>query len=222
MDRLAHVTSAADVTLVAATTSAFPPTSFGVVPSAWGNVGIGHVPELDIDLVAAGAASITDLKVYGATRFLGSIAGATFTTTHATETVNITTHGLLTGDGPVQLTTSGALPAGFALLTDYWIIRTGASTLKLALSLADALAGTAVEITGDGTGTHTLTGTAVICQLVRWRLHGIAESSVVLASIREGYCVRCQHDPRVIAYAVVWTGTAANAITATMTPIGDR
>lgn len=88
-------------------------------------------------------------------------ADATFTTTHGTETVNITAHGLQTGDGPFRMTNSGgALPAGYAAATDYYAIRTGANTLQLAASRALAYAGTAVAISGDGTGTHTLSDTA--------------------------------------------------------------
>ena len=89
------------------------------------------------------------------------VADKTFTTTHGTETVNITAHGLQTGDGPVRLTNSGgALPAGYAAATDYYVIRTGADSLQLAASRALAFAGTAVTISGDGTGTHTLSDTA--------------------------------------------------------------
>lgn len=59
----------------------------------------------------------------------------------------------------VQLTNSGgALPAGLAVLTYYWTIRQSATTSKLAASLALAVAGTAIDITGAGTGTHTITG----------------------------------------------------------------
>jgi len=65
-------------------------------------------------------------------------------------------HGFLTGL-KVQLTTTTTLPAGLSLATDYWVIKLTADTFKLAASLADALAGTAVNITDTGTGTHTIT-----------------------------------------------------------------
>jgi len=82
---------------------------------------------------------------------------STFTSTHAAETLTITGHGLKTGDGPYRMTTSGAdLPNGWAINTDYWLIRTDADTLQVATSLANANAGTAVAISDDGTGTHTL------------------------------------------------------------------
>lgn len=66
-------------------------------------------------------------------------------------------HGLETGD-IVQLTSSGTLPAGLALATDYYVIRVSADAFKLATSLADAEAGVAVDITAAaGGGTHTVT-----------------------------------------------------------------
>lgn len=85
----------------------------------------------------------------------------TFTADNATETLTATAHGLETGDGPLRLTNSGgALPTGLATATDYWIIRTGADTFKLASSLANAYASTEVAFTTNGTGTHTISDTA--------------------------------------------------------------
>jgi hypothetical protein len=57
----------------------------------------------------------------------------------------------------VRFTTSGTLPAGLSLNTDYWLIRTGATTATVASSLANAIAGTLIDITDTGSGTHTLT-----------------------------------------------------------------
>lgn len=58
----------------------------------------------------------------------------------------------------VRLTTTGTLPAGLALATDYFAIQTGTNgVIKLASSLANAQAGTAIDITDAGTGTHTIT-----------------------------------------------------------------
>jgi hypothetical protein len=68
-----------------------------------------------------------------------------------------TAHGLKTGD-KIQLTTTGTLPTGLSLLTDYYIIRTGADTMNFCPTLADALAGTnKVATSGAGSGTHTWT-----------------------------------------------------------------
>lgn len=57
----------------------------------------------------------------------------------------------------VRFTTTGTLPAGLALLTDYWLVRQSATTAKVATSYANALAGTTIDITDAGSGTHTLT-----------------------------------------------------------------
>lgn len=55
----------------------------------------------------------------------------------------------------VRLTTTTTLPAGLSLATDYYVIRVSDTTFKLATSYANAVAGTAVDITDAGTGTHT-------------------------------------------------------------------
>lgn len=97
-----------------------------------------------------------------------------FTTTHASETINKVAHGLPTGFGPVTLTTTTTLPSGYAAATPYWVIATGDDTLQLASSYSNALAGTPVAITDDGTGTHTLhtgdpgTGQEVEIYFTRW------------------------------------------------------
>ena len=56
----------------------------------------------------------------------------------------------------VRLTTSNTLPAGLATGTDYYVIKLTDTTCKLASSYANAVAGTAVDITDTGTGTHTI------------------------------------------------------------------
>lgn len=63
---------------------------------------------------------------------------------------------ILTGTR-VRLTTTTTLPGGLAIATDYYVIRVSDTTFKLATSYADAIAGTAINITDAGTGTHTVT-----------------------------------------------------------------
>lgn len=57
----------------------------------------------------------------------------------------------------VRFTTTTTLPAGLALATDYYLIRTSSTTATVASSIANAIAGTFIDITDAGTGTHTLT-----------------------------------------------------------------
>lgn len=79
----------------------------------------------------------------------------TFTVTIASPgVVTKSSHGLATGDS-VFLTTTGALPTGLAANTRYWVIKVDANTFRLATSLANALAGTAINTTGSQSGTHT-------------------------------------------------------------------
>lgn len=56
-----------------------------------------------------------------------------------------------------QLTTSGTLPTGLSLSTDYYIIKLTADTYKFATSKANADAGTAIDISAAGSGNHTFT-----------------------------------------------------------------
>jgi len=70
-------------------------------------------------------------------------------------------HGYLTGL-KVTLTTSAAdLPLNLLTGTDYFVIKIDADTFYLASSLALAQAGTAIDIGDAGTGTHTITPTAL-------------------------------------------------------------
>lgn len=71
-----------------------------------------------------------------------------------TSTANIPSN-ILTGTR-VRLTTTGTLPAGLALATDYYVIRLTDTTFSLASSFANAIAGTDIDITDAGTGTHTV------------------------------------------------------------------
>jgi hypothetical protein len=56
----------------------------------------------------------------------------------------------------VQVSTTTTLPAGLAAATDYYVIKVSDTTIKLATSYANAVAGTAIDITSAGTGTHTI------------------------------------------------------------------
>lgn len=72
-----------------------------------------------------------------------------------TSTANIPSNILL--GTRVRLTTTTTLPGGLSLATDYYVIKVTDSTFKLATSYANAVAGTAINITDAGTGTHTIT-----------------------------------------------------------------
>jgi len=80
----------------------------------------------------------------------------TVTITIATPAVlTKTAHGLTTGD-QVSFDTTGALPTGLVAGTIYYVIFVGANTFRVATSLVNANAGTAITTTGSQSGTHTL------------------------------------------------------------------
>jgi hypothetical protein len=105
-------------------------------------------------------------KTFTAAFAASVIAPFTFTADHTTSsgaTFTHAAHGLTLGEGAFRGTNSGGgLPAGFPAVTDLFAIPLTADTFKLATSLANALAGTAIVLTGDGTGTQTLTANAAV------------------------------------------------------------
>lgn len=75
-------------------------------------------------------------------------------------TLSIPTHGFKTG-AEVQVSATGTLPTGLSAVTDYYVIRVDASTIKLATTHALALLGTAINITGYGSDGNVTTVTPV-------------------------------------------------------------
>jgi len=76
-----------------------------------------------------------------------------------TDQITVTGHGYTTGVKG-QFTTTGTLPSGINLATDYWIIKVDNDTISIATSLANAQAGTVETLNSVGSGTHTFTPTA--------------------------------------------------------------
>jgi hypothetical protein len=95
-----------------------------------------------------------------------------YSTTFTAATTDIVTmsanHTFVNGDGPFQLTNSGgALPGGLSTSTNYYVYidpslfdSNSQTQLKLASSKVNALEGSVVDITGTGTGTHTMAFTS--------------------------------------------------------------
>jgi microcystin-dependent protein len=87
-----------------------------------------------------------------------AVAAAAVTTANDTLTVASNNRKWTTGMA-VVLSTSGVAPTGTTAGNTYYVIRASATTIKLAANLANAQNGTAVDITAQGSGTHTLTHT---------------------------------------------------------------
>lgn len=93
----------------------------------------------------------------GAITVAETTPGVTTTVDQTNNYITITAHPYVTGT-KAALTTTTTLPTGLSV-TNYWIVKIDANTIGLSTSLALATAGTLVDITGDGVGTHTLTPT---------------------------------------------------------------
>lgn len=206
-------TSTDEISIAAAVaTLPFPPVSVGLVPTSWNaRRSEGVVPQFDLEIDSTGALNLTAGELLGGKLRARAIAAtAVDSIANATDTFTEAAHGFLTGDGPVQATTSNTLPVGLALATDYWIVKTGANTFKLALSFADAMAATpvVVNITSDGAGVLTLTGAAA--KRVIFYSYGLLETPIAL-DVQRGWWTRFDHRPGVVCYAVVGALSAGTA-----------
>jgi hypothetical protein len=101
-----------------------------------------------------------------------------------TDTITAAAHGLFTGLKG-QFTTTGALPTGLALVTDYFIIAVTSGTFKVATTYNNAIAGIAIDLTAQGSGNDTFTATAIAGatiayyisnDAVTWDIYGAATS----------------------------------------------
>lgn len=103
--------------------------------------------------------SVTTTTAQGTTNTI-TTRGATFTVDTGTDigTYTSTTQlpsNLRTGTR-VRVSTTTTLPAPLAAATDYYLTRLSDSTFKLSTSYANLVAGTYIDFTTTGTGTHTI------------------------------------------------------------------
>jgi hypothetical protein len=107
----------------------------------------------------------------------GSIAGAATTPGVATvinlvsNAITIASHGFASGRKMALTIGSGSLPAGLSA-SDYYAYVVDANSIKLCTSYANALAGTAVDITDYGTSGQTCTLTPAAITGVTFKLQG--------------------------------------------------
>src|SRR5213078_2857455 len=86
----------------------------------------------------------------------------TFTANPATDVITTTSGNPAlyfsgTGQTIVQFSSTGTLPAGLSPAIEYYLVSSG-TAFKVATSYANAQAGTTVDITDAGTGTHSVLG----------------------------------------------------------------
>ncbi len=193
---------------------AFPPVLGNVayVTSHWFKNGV--VPQLDLDVWADATCVLTNATLYAIKLKPGVIADDDVdTVVHASNQLTITGHAYKTGEGPLRATTSGTLPTGIALATDYWLRVIDANTVEIYSSLTGALDGTdPVEFSDVGSGTHTLVDTAET-RITHWAALGLlgpGQFGTVDMTAVKMYSVRVDHSPNHVGYAIAATVSAGN------------
>lgn len=93
--------------------------------------------------------------------------------TAGTDTIMCPGHGMITGRGPLQIITDGALPGGVTPSSGnplksigYYARVVDANNFKLCTTLANAIANVVVDITSAGTGTMALTGPQTVSPIM--------------------------------------------------------
>jgi hypothetical protein len=79
-------------------------------------------------------------------------AGTVSAVTIGSESLTINSHPFNVGER-VFISSTETLPGGLSALTEYFVIDTDANTIKLALTKADAIANSPIDITSTGSGT---------------------------------------------------------------------
>jgi microcystin-dependent protein len=73
-----------------------------------------------------------------------------------TKEITVTGHQYRRTGFRVRVSSTGTIISGLAINTNYYVIVVDANTIKLATTRANAIAGTAINLTSQGTGTHTI------------------------------------------------------------------
>jgi hypothetical protein len=127
-----------------------------------------HVLNVGANIVAAAGApfqlKLVDLQGYYYLNAADSISTSsrtlinsnTFTASSSSGLLLTYTNNFVSGT-KVRFTTSGTLPTGLSLATDYWLVRVSSTTARVATSYANYIAGTVIAYTDAGSGTHTMT-----------------------------------------------------------------
>jgi hypothetical protein len=148
------------------------------VPDTWGDVtawdgnGGPTQSEVQVSICAFGDVTLSNLEPFARTEDgdcsfgvlatsveltgTADVAASATDVDDTTDEITLTSHTFHTGQ-ICRVTTSNTLPAGLAINTDYWVIKVDANTIQLAASYADAIAGTAIDLTTAGVGNQTIT-----------------------------------------------------------------
>lgn len=125
----------------------------------FGDASDGNNPKKDtvqgiLDLIAASSGRIISTQVFG----YPTAYSDTFTTNFAGDANQLTIAGAPTQPFIIdktawRFTTSGTLPAGLSLATDYFIVAINSTST---IEVSETFGGSPITLTDDGTGTHTI------------------------------------------------------------------
>ena len=116
------------------------------------------------DAVAQGLSVKEASRLASTANFSGTYynsSGTVSAVTTGADSLTINNHPFNVGER-VYITTTATLPGGLSALTEYFIIDTDANTIKLATTKANAIAGTAIDLTSTGSGTIVVEHTKYI------------------------------------------------------------
>lgn len=94
----------------------------------------------------------------------------------STSVITETSHNYYTGLVG-RFTTTNTLPTGLSLSTDYYLISASVNTYKVASTLGNATNGIAINISTQGTGTHTFTPRGNIDEM-KFNYKGVSQATV--------------------------------------------
>jgi hypothetical protein len=116
------------------------------------------------DAVAQGLSVKEASRLASTANFSGTYynsSGTVSAVTTGADSLTINNHPFNVGER-VYITTTATLPGGLSALTEYFIIDTDVNTIKLATTKANAIGGTAIDLTTTGSGTIVVEHTKYI------------------------------------------------------------
>lgn len=94
-------------------------------------------------------------RIYGTNfRFIADASTNVMTSVQTADGVTPVAHGLLTGNGPLRVTSSVTHPGGLNSTGRFYAIKVTDQTFKLATTAQNALDGVAIDLSSAGTGSH--------------------------------------------------------------------
>ena len=103
------------------------------------------------------------------------VLSTTFTANDGTNELTVEDTSLFYTGTPITVSSTGTLPSPLTAVTTYYVINTSSTTIQLATSLDNAVAGTAIVLTSNGAGLNFITTVNMLYNLgLAWGDEAIA------------------------------------------------